>query len=134
MENEKRKKRKFSDEYKAEAVRMSDERRVSEVSRNLDISLSLLPKWRMQAKASKVLTGPLPKDLVEKCKKLESEVRRLKLEQEILKKATAFSEESIWALYPFLTAELFSNCPFSVFDCLFKTSLLHCFESPAEDY
>ena len=91
MENERKKRRKFSAEFKSEAVRMSEERTLSEVSRNLGISLSALTRWRSESRDDeKIQSEALPEDLVERCKKLEAENRRLKLEQEILKKATAF--------------------------------------------
>lgn len=94
MENEKRKRRQLSEEFKAEAVRMvlSGERRQSEVSRNLGISTSAINKWCREARglSEKQKAVPLPEDLTERCKKLEAENRRLRLEQEILKKATAY--------------------------------------------
>ena len=86
-----RKRRQFSEEFKSEAVRMSSERKLSEVARNLGIGMSTLARWRDQRK-SKVtsVVAEYPEDLNQKCKRLEAENRKLRLEQEILKKATAY--------------------------------------------
>lgn len=80
-------KKKYSAEYKAEAVKLvqSGERSQAEVCRNLGISSSTISQW------CKNVTEPaVTKEESAKVKALESEIRRLKLEQEILKKATAF--------------------------------------------
>ena len=85
--------RRFSAEFKAEAVRMvlSGERGPSAVARNLGIGLSTLNKWCTAARTQQ--EGLPETGVTEKTpevKRLEAEIRRLKLEQEILKKATAF--------------------------------------------
>ena len=79
---------KYSAEYKAEAVKLvqSGERKQAEVCRNLGISSSTISQWCKNA------TEPTAnKEESAKVKALEAEIRRLKLEQEILKKAAAFS-------------------------------------------
>lgn len=94
MENERKKRKKYSPEFKAEAAKLvnSGERSQAEAARNLGISTSTINKWCREAQGltAKANTEAPQEDLAAKCKKLESENRRLKLEQEILKKATAF--------------------------------------------
>ena len=90
----KKERRKYSQEYRQEALELAKKLGISEASRKLDISLSNLQRWESQKNA------PVEKsqDIV----KLQSEVRRLKKELaeekaivEMLKKATVFfSKES----------------------------------------
>ena len=90
----KKERRKYSQEYRQEAVELAKKLGISEASRKLEISLSNLQRWKSQKNA------PVEKsqDIV----KLQSEVRRLKKELaeekaivQMLKKATAFfSKES----------------------------------------
>ena len=79
----------YSEEYKASAVKLvvSGERSQAEVARNLGISSSTINKW---CRESTEQAQPVSKEESAKIKNLEAEIRRLKLEQEILKKATAF--------------------------------------------
>lgn len=88
MGNEKKRKS-FSAEFKAEAIKMLEGRRMAEVARNLGVSLSALHRWRSEVQPQ-VVESTSTEDLAAKCKRLESENRRLRLEQEILKKATAY--------------------------------------------
>lgn len=85
----------YSAEFKAEAVRLikSGERKQAEVSRNLGVSTSTISKWCSEDAAN---NGEKP-NIVEsaKIRQLESEVRRLKLEQEILKKAAAYFAKNL---------------------------------------
>ena len=87
------KKRKFTPEYKAEAVRqveMSD-RSVAEVARDLGISMQTLWQWVQQGKVEAKEAGQkLATTEREELKLLRREVARLREEREILKKATAF--------------------------------------------
>ena len=79
----------YSAEFKAEAVRLvnSGERKQSEVCRNLGVGSSTLSKW-----CREFSEGPVSETKEEsaKIKQLEAEVRRLRLEQDILKKAAAY--------------------------------------------
>ena len=81
-------KKQYTAEYKAEAAKLvhSGERTQAEVARNLGISSSTINKWVNENKEQQ----PASKEESAKIKSLEAEIRRLKLEQEILKKATAF--------------------------------------------
>jgi len=80
----------YSVEYKEEAVRLvtSGERSQSEVSRNLGISSSTISQWCKEY--GNANNQAVTKEESAKIKSLEAEIRRLKLEQDILKKATAF--------------------------------------------
>ena len=91
----KRKRRAFSAEFKAEAVRLCrlGDRTVTQVAKDLDLTETALRDWvkRAPAEASKeasplALSGNERDELNE----LRKRVRRLEMEREILKKAAAF--------------------------------------------
>ena len=90
----KRKKRVFTPEFKADAVRLVKvgDRSVSQIARDLDVVDSVLRDWvskalgEVQAAASGVLHEDERRELLE----LRREVRRLREDKEILKKAAAF--------------------------------------------
>lgn len=90
----KRTRRRYSDEFKAEAVRLLEEEGygLSEASRRLGVERSCLTRWRRElrgeapAKADPADT----KEQDEELKRLRAEVRKLRMERDILKKATAF--------------------------------------------
>jgi transposase len=88
-----RARRQFTDEFKAEAVRLvlDEGKTVSAVARDLDLTTSALSSWVRQAQAdrTKGKTG-LTTEEREELARLRKEVRELKLEREILKKAAAF--------------------------------------------
>ena len=89
-----RKKRIFSDEFKAEAVRLVREgdKSVSALARELDLTESALRHWieraeaQVKQKPAVALTHEERTELAE----LRREVRTLRMERDILKKATAF--------------------------------------------
>jgi len=90
--------RKFSDEFKEEAVKlvMDQGYKISEAARNLGIHHSQLRRW-VKAKTSeeKPSTASLSQ-LQSELKELRRENERLRMEREILKKAAAFfAKESI---------------------------------------
>jgi transposase len=87
----KRKRTRYTDEFKAEAVKLIVEEgySISQAARNLDINTNMLCRWKNE------LTGNTAQrkqaaDEKEEIRQLQEEVRQLKLEKEILKKATAF--------------------------------------------
>ena len=94
-----KKRRIYTKEFKKESVRLIVEegRRISELSRELGISASLLRNWVRQSKVDKIEPFPgkgclSPED--EDLRRLRRENKRLRMEHEILKKAVAiFSEE-----------------------------------------
>jgi transposase len=91
--------RKFTSEFKAEAVELliNSGRPISEIARDLGISDGTLGNWVKAAKKrGDVKEKPLEIDERARLKELEEEVRRLKMEREILKKAAAwFAKESM---------------------------------------
>ncbi len=92
--NQKRRRRTFTDEFKAGAVGLvlDKGKRLSEVARDLDLTPSSLGKWVEQARADegKSKRGTLTTEEKEELARLRKENRELRLEREILKKAAAF--------------------------------------------
>ena len=88
-----RPRRQFDDEFKAGAVRLvlDEGQTVGRVSRDLDLTESALRKWvdRARADRTKGRTG-LTTEEREELQRLRTEVRTLRTEREILKKAAAF--------------------------------------------
>jgi len=84
--------RKYTDEFKDEAVKLVTEQgyRITEAARNLDIHDSLLRRWikdrSPEGKEKSPETGKLQAEL----KRVKRENERLRMEREILKKAAAF--------------------------------------------
>ena len=89
-----RKRRKFSPDFKAEAVRLVEagDRPLSVVARSLDLDPKSLRQWKeeRQAEASPSPTGPLTSAEREELVRLRRDNRRLQMERDILKKAAAF--------------------------------------------
>ena len=85
--------RSFTDEFKAGAVRLvlDEGQSVSRVARDLDLTPSALGHWveRGRADRSKGRTGLTSEERAELAR-LRKEVRELKLERDLLKKAAAF--------------------------------------------
>lgn len=79
----------YPEEFKREAVRLSDERgNVSEVARNLGIDQSLLSKWKKAAASGDDRAFPGRGNVKDMDRdSLERENARLREEVEILKKA-----------------------------------------------
>lgn len=90
----KRKRRRFTDEYKAEVVRLCEQpgKTVFAVARELGLTPSAVTNWVRQAKidAGGGGTGALTSAEREELSALRREVRTLRQEREILKRATAF--------------------------------------------
>jgi transposase len=88
-----RSRRQFTDEFKASAVRLvlDDGKTVGAAARDLDLTETALREWvrRAQADRSKGRTG-LTLAEREELARLRKEVRELRTEREILKKAAAF--------------------------------------------
>lgn len=89
-----RKRRKFTDEFKAETAQFiqSSGKSVSEVCRDLDLSETAVRNWLRQAEVD---TGRGPEGALtsaerDELTRLRRENRQLRMEREILKKATAF--------------------------------------------
>ena len=87
--------RKYSAEFKHEAVRLTQEpgRTVAEVAGNLGISPGVLQRWRSQMKSHGADVFPghgRPRAADEEVLRLRKELARVQQERDILKKATAF--------------------------------------------
>ena len=89
------KRRGFTKEFKIDAVKLVTEQgyTLSQASRNLGICTSVLRRWRDQMKndgetafPGKGFMTPEKEELL----RLRKEVKRLEMERDILKKATAF--------------------------------------------
>jgi len=91
---ERRKRRAFTKEFKAETVRLVVEgkRTSAEVARDLDLTESALRQWVRQSEvdAGRGKPGALTTEEREELGRLRREVKTLRLEREILKKAAAF--------------------------------------------
>jgi len=87
----KRRRRKHSEEFKREAVKLVIEEGlpVTEAARNLGLHPNLLRKWKQQFE-SELEDTSLTEDERMEIARLRAENRRLRMERDILKKATAF--------------------------------------------
>lgn len=85
--------RRYSEQFKADAVKLVEEHGygVSEASRRLGIDRSVLARWRREAQDGTVEKVAATGDEREaELRALREEVRKLRMERDILKKATAF--------------------------------------------
>ncbi len=88
----KRRPRRYSDEFRAEAVRLAREsdRSLKDISAELGISTTCMRNWLSSAPDDKPSTKGRVLSLEEQVRQLKRENERLREEREILKKATAF--------------------------------------------
>jgi transposase len=94
-----RKRRNFSAEFKADAVRLvtSGSKTIPEVTKDLDLTETALRDWvkRAEADSSKVPTSTLTTAERAELIDLRKRLKRAEMERDILKKATAyFAKES----------------------------------------
>ena len=89
-----RERRAFTPEFKAEAVRLCKvgDRTVRQVAKDLDLTETALRDWvkRADVDAGKGPPGALTTEERDELRELRKRVKRLEMEREILKKATAF--------------------------------------------
>jgi transposase len=96
--------RAFTDEFKAEAVRLVtvEDHPVSQVAKDLGIHESLLRRWQRKLEARQArVAGVKPTAAVaasiiveqEEVRRLRREIERLRMERDILKKAVAIFSE-----------------------------------------
>jgi transposase len=89
-----RRRRQFAEEYKAGAVRLVlvEGKSITGAARDLGLAGSVLSRWVEQARANQGTSqrGTLTTEEKEELTRLRKENRELRLEREILKKATAF--------------------------------------------
>ena len=90
----KRKRRKFTSEYKAEVVRLAQTsgKTAGQLARELDLTETAVRAWIKQAEidAGRGPSGALTTAERDELAVLRREVKALRMEREILKKATAF--------------------------------------------
>ncbi len=90
----KKRRRKHSAEFKAEAVKHYHEtgQSLAAIARNLGVSASCLTKWVKQAEidTGHGPAGAMTTEEKQELSRLRRENRELRMEREILKKATAF--------------------------------------------
>jgi transposase len=89
-----RKRRQFTEEFKAEVVRLvrQEGKAVAAVARELDLTESAVGRWVQQAKIElgQGPPGALTRAERDELVRLRRENRQLQMEREILKKAAAF--------------------------------------------
>jgi len=87
-----RSRRSFTEEYKAEVVALcrSSEKSMSEIARDLDLTESSVRRWVSQAEIDAGHKEGLTSSEREELVRLRKEVRVLREERDILKRATAF--------------------------------------------
>ena len=85
------KQRRFADEFKREAVRLTETsgRSVAGVVNDLGIAKSTLSRWRSENEQADLLEGP-HEGVAKELARLRKENEILRQEREILKKAAAF--------------------------------------------
>lgn len=89
---------KFSEEFKSEAIKLVKQQglSVSQVASDLNVGKSTLEKWIKQLGNSSSGQESLSESEKEELKRLRKEVHTLRMERDILKKATAyFSKDMI---------------------------------------
>ena len=93
-----RKRRKFSKEFKQETVKLVKEgpRSVGDVARDLDLTESAVRNWVRQFDVDAGVREGVSTSELDEVRRLRSENRRLRMERDILEKATAFfAKESV---------------------------------------
>jgi len=88
----------YSDEFKATAVRLSELPgvEVQDVAQSLYIHPFMLSRWRKDAREGRIVTKDVKLDRevaaeLKELRKLKKDYERLKLEHDLLKKAIAFT-------------------------------------------
>lgn len=85
--------RRYTDDFKAQAIALADAIGPAKAARQLDMSVKTLGNWQSTARAGQPLSAPgrQPVSVMEsELARLRAENATLKMEREILKKAAAF--------------------------------------------
>jgi transposase len=92
MEQQRRPRRSFPDEYKAEVIDLcrSSARSIAAVARDLDLSETAVRRWVNQAEVDAGRRDGLSTAEREELARLRKEVRVLREERDILRRATVF--------------------------------------------
>lgn len=87
-----RKRRTFTDEFKRDAVSLvlDEGYSLSQAARSLGVHPNQIRNWRQKFMAKKEQPKQLSQDEREELRRLRKENRRLRMERDILKKATTF--------------------------------------------
>jgi len=87
----KRERRTFTEEFKREAVRLTETsgRTIGQVADDLGIGLSTLTRWKRRYRETDLLSGP-HEDTAKELARLRKENELLRQEREILKRAATF--------------------------------------------
>jgi transposase len=87
----KRERRRFTEDFKREAVRLTETsgRTIAQVSDDLGIGLSSLSRWKRIYRETDLLAGP-HEDVTKELARLRKENELLRQERDLLKKATVF--------------------------------------------
>lgn len=101
---------KYSDEFKAAAVRLSElpDVEVQDVARSLYIHPFMLSRWRKAVREGQLMTKDVKLDReaaaeLKELRKIKKAYERLQLEHDLLKKAIAFTSERNAMSSPSLT-------------------------------
>ena len=91
MTTEKRTRRKYTEDFKRDAVALVMEQgyKIPEAARSLDIGDNMLRRWKREFEAE-ASGDRLNSDECEELKRLRKESRMLRMEKDILKKASAY--------------------------------------------
>ena len=91
MTTEKRARRIYTEDFKRDAVALVTEQgyKVAEAARSLDVGANLLGRWKREFEAE-ASGDRLTSDEREELKRLRKENRMLRMEKDILKKASAY--------------------------------------------
>lgn len=85
--------RRYTDDFKAQAIALAESIGRAKAARQLDMSVKTLGNWLDASRAGQPLSSPSRKPIDEaqsELARLRAENATLKMEREILKKATAF--------------------------------------------
>ena len=87
----KKQRHKYTEEFKREAVRLVTVQgyKVSEAARNLGVNANLLSVWKRKY-SDQTTNTELTQDEQMELARLRGEIKKLRMERDILKKATAF--------------------------------------------
>ena len=91
-----RQRRDFPEDFKRDAVALETEQgySIAEAARSLDVGANLLGRWKREYEAQ-ARGETLDQDEREELKRLRRENRELRMEKEILKKASAYFAKEI---------------------------------------
>ena len=92
MEEHRRPRRSFSDEFKAEVVELcqTSGKSIAQIARDLDLTETAVRRWVAQAEIDAGRRPGLTTEEHDELVRLRKEVRVLREERDILKRATAF--------------------------------------------